>query len=361
MPIRVSVRVSVIGPSRHPVVEPFAGGQEAHTAALVAGLRRRGHRIRLYAAAGTDPGLADELVTHPDLPRLSAVAALDANLPEPDFLTAHHTYTAVVAHIIATGDVDVVHNQSLHHLPLSLSVALPAPLLTTLHTPPFPWMELGAALATPDARFVAVSHALAALWTELDPRPDVILNGVDPGVFRAGPGGPDLVWVGRLTPEKGADLALDAATRAGRSIRLVGPVSDPGWYDEVIRPRLGAAATHIGHLDQAATAGVVGASSVALVTPRWDEPFGLVAAEAAMCGTPVVAVGRGGLVEVVDPSTGVLVRPGPDDEVVDEIAAALAEAAALDRATVRAHAVKHLSVDRMVDAYEERLTALAAS
>ena len=68
------MRIAVVGPSRHPVVEPFAGGQESATAALVTGLRERGHTVRLYAARGTSPGLADEVVEHVQ----DQLAALDA-------------------------------------------------------------------------------------------------------------------------------------------------------------------------------------------------------------------------------------------------------------------------------------------
>ena len=101
-------RVALLGPSRHPVAEPFAGGQESHVATLSRALRRRGHHVVLHAAPGSDPSLADELVTHPRLPELSAVSAVDPNLPEPGFLRDQHAFLAVVGDMMQRRDVDVV-------------------------------------------------------------------------------------------------------------------------------------------------------------------------------------------------------------------------------------------------------------
>lgn len=346
-------RVALLGPSRHPVAEPFAGGQESHVATLARALRRRGHHVVLHAAPGSDPTLADELVTHPRLPELSAVSAVDPNLPEPGFLRDQHAFLGVVGELMRRHDVDVVHNSSLHHLPLVAATAVDRPLVTTLHTPPFPWMEVGAALSDPRAVFVAVSRDLAGRWTSLAVPPTVVPNGVDVDRFAAGPGGPDLAWVGRLVPEKGADLAVAAARRSGRRLRLVGPVSDGAWFDHAVRPFLGADVTYEGHLDQAAASVLVGESAALLVTPRWEEPFGLVAAEGALTGTPVVAIGRGGVAEVVDDRIGVLVAPRTSDpEQVRSLATGVERASTLCRSDVRRRAVSRFSADAMAAAYE---------
>lgn len=346
------MRVAMLATSRHPIVEPYAGGQESHTALLARGLRQLGHHVRLYAPAGSDASLADEVVTYPVLPPLSAVAALDPQLPEPDFLRDHAAFTSAVVDLIGRPDVDVVHNQSLHFLPLAFSPALDAPLVTTLHTPPFPWMELGIALAGPDAAYVCVSRANAADWTTLPRHPRIIHNGVDDDGGGPGDGGDDLVWVGRLTPTKGCDLAIAAARRAGRRLTIVGPVSDREWFDEFIAPELHGCVSHAGHLAHADLAALVRESAALLVTPRWNEPFGLVAAESATWGTPVVALDRGGLAELVSPEIGVLVSAHGDDEtVVERLSDGVDTATSLPRAGVHRAALENLGSERMVQDY----------
>ncbi|MDO5711783.1 MAG: glycosyltransferase, partial [Micrococcales bacterium] len=351
------MRIAVLGPNWNPLAQPYAGGQEALVATLVRLLRARGHDILLYGHADTDPQLATELVPFAQLPRLSTIAALDPQLPEPRFLADQHAYVGAMADLVGRSGIDAVLNHCLHQLPLVLSRLVRVPLVTTLHTPPFPWLELGAALAGPNCRYIAVSEALACQWTTLRPAPTVIRNGIALDRFCLGAGGPDLVWVGRITAEKGTHLAIEAARLAGRRLRIVGPIADPTYFDARVRPMLGSDVEYLGHLDQREVARVVGGSAAALVTPQWDEPFGLVAAEAAACGTPVVALRRGGLGEVIAPGMGVFAADG---DPAASLAAAVPFAMALDRGEVRGVAARWHSAERMVTEYERLLQGLVA-
>ncbi|WIM88885.1 glycosyltransferase [Candidatus Mycobacterium wuenschmannii] len=343
------MRLAVLGPSHHPVGEPFAGGQERFTADLVRGLRRRGHHLELFALPGTDPELADRLHLMPALPDLSEVASADPNMPEPLFLHDQFVYLAAMRDLLQRNDIDAVLNESLHQLPLALASALRMPTVTTLHTPPFPWMEIGAWLAGPSACFVAVSQALQAQWSTLTDS-HVIYNGVDPDRFPIGPGGRELLWVGRLTPDKGADIAISVAQHADRELRLAGPISDPDWFGSVIRPMLGPSVSYVGPVSGRELADLYGSSAATLVTPRWEEPFCLVAVETQMCGTPVVGIRRGGLPEVVTGPGGVLVEPG--QRLISRLAEALPGVSQISRAEVADHARSRWDVSAMIDQYE---------
>jgi glycosyltransferase involved in cell wall biosynthesis len=179
--------------------------------------------------------------------------------------------------------------------------------------------------------------------------PVVVPNGVDTELWPAGEGGEDLVWFGRIVPEKAPHLAVEIAARTGHRLLLAGPISDPGYWQTHLVPRLGDRVRYLGHLRQAELAAVVGSCAVCLVTPMWDEPYGLVGAEALSCGTPVVGFAMGGLPEVVDGSCARLVPAGDVEAAADAVASAVA----LPRSDARRRAVDGCSVTAMVERYVE--------
>ncbi|WP_243060657.1 glycosyltransferase [Nocardioides sp. SR21] len=348
------MRVCLIASSRYPVREPFAGGLEALTHQLARQLVRRGHEVTLFAAPGTDPALP---VSHLESMtfRASAQARTDVNAPSDVWMSEHHAYLSLMMELARTGRdrFDVIHNHSLHHLPVAMAPMVDVPLVTTLHTPPVPWLESAIATAADASTFTAVSRYTAAAWSHVVPSTPV-LNGVDVDAWRYGPGGGSAVWTGRLVAEKAPHEAIDAARAVGMPIVLAGPTPDAAYFEAQVAPRLGADAVYVGHLDHRAVRTLLGRAAVAVVTPQWDEPYGLVAAEAMSCGTPVAAYARGALPELVVDGVGALAVGGD----VDLLADAMVRAARCDRRAVRAHAVEHLSMDRMLSGYEARYAAV---
>ncbi|GAA3486382.1 MULTISPECIES: glycosyltransferase [Streptomyces] len=352
------LRVALIASVRFPVKEPFAGGLEAHTWTLARALRERGHRVDLFAAPGSDPGLGvRELPVH--LPVLSKEARADVSMPDPRWLEEHHAYLRLMLDLAADDGrrYDVIHNNSLHYLPVAMSPAVRGPMFTTLHTPPTPWLESAMQAHGPHrAVYSAVSLHTASSWHPLVADARVIRNGVDTRRWRPGPGGDQLVWFGRIVPEKGPHLAALAARKAGRRLRLVGPVGDRGYFDTNLRPLLDENITYAGHLTGRDLAELVGRSAAALVTPCWDEPYGLVVAEALSCGTPVCAFDRGALGEILTPECGTLAPPGD----VDALADLIGHAVRLDRGSARRRAEDFCSLEAMTDNYTDFYHELAA-
>jgi glycosyltransferase involved in cell wall biosynthesis len=274
-------------------------------------------------------------------------------------MAEHHAYLGVMLRLqAATAEFDVLHNNSVHHLPIAMARAIPVPMVTTLHTPPTPWLESALSLCPPPAAnaFVAVSRHTADAWAHLVPGIRVIPNGIDMDAWTPGAGGPDLVWCGRIVPEKAPHLAIDAARAAGMRLRLAGPVHDPAYWLREVAPRLGPDARWVGHLAGSALRSLVGASAAMLITPAWDEPFGLVALEALACGTPVAAFDRGGLGEIPDADSGVLV-PGGD---VPALARAARAAVRLDRRACRRRARRVGCAGRMAGDYRRVYAEVAA-
>ena len=203
----------------------------------------------------------------------------------------------------------------------------------------------------PLTRFVAVSaHTRDAVGSAGgQPRPSS--TAVDTATWQRGPGGGPAIWFGRIVPEKGTHLAIQAALAAGIPLDLAGPVYDRAYFQSEVQPHLGDGIRYLGHLDHAQLRRAVGNARAALVTPRWDEPYGLVAAEALASGTPVAAFNRGALPEILTEDCGQLAEP--DDAAA--LADALKVACRLDRGAARQRAETFCSHERMVDEYEALL------
>lgn len=352
-----TMRIAIIAHLKYAIREPFAGGLEMHTHMLARALRTRGHAVTMFASTRSDADLGVEPIC--DETSLLETGIAEAN--DVAFFREHHAYLQLMTEL-RSRSFDIIHNNSLHYLPVSMAETITIPMLTTLHTPPFCWLESGIRINRGKMHYVAVSEATAKMWSHVALADDVIPNGIDLGhfPFRAlSAEEPYLVWYGRIVPEKGLDHAIDAARLAGMALRIAGPVSDTVFYNEKILPRLGGNVVHVGHLAHDELASLVGGARAALCTPRWEEPYGLVVAEALACGTPVAAYRRGGVPALLNSECGALAEP--DD--VTALAAAAIAATRLNRVACRAHAELNCDAERMVDQYEkvyEELVSRAA-
>src|SRR5690242_6756638 len=155
---------------------------------------------------------------------------------------------------------------------------------------------------------------------------------------------------GRISPEKGIEDAIAAARSIGLPVRLAGAHYDPSYA-----PNL-AGADILGSLPREELRRVMATSAVTICAVRWDEPFGMVAAEAQMAGCPVAAYHRGAMPEVVeDGVSGMLALPGD----TASLAIAIEECLALDRSAVRASARRRLGLDAAIERYESALELAA--
>jgi glycosyltransferase involved in cell wall biosynthesis len=339
------LRIGVIASSTQTVEQPFAGGMEAHTVALAESLRARGHEVTIHDGSGG--GFAAR--TGYGHLRLSQAAREDVSMPARGFLEEHHAYLSLMTSLDRQG-YDVVHNNCLHYLPVAMAPALRTPMLTTLHSPPTPWLESAIAVAAADragSRWASVSRANAAAWAHAASPCRVIPNGISLETWRYGrPRRGGAVWSGRIVPEKGTHLAIEAARLARIPLTIAGPVHDRDYFERCLAGA-GPDVVYAGHLDSGSLAELVGDAEVALVTPCWEEPFGLVAIEALACGTPVAAFARGALPEILDARTGVLARP---DDAAD-LARRIGRARGLSRAACRRRAERRFSLEAMTDRY----------
>jgi glycosyltransferase involved in cell wall biosynthesis len=192
----------------------------------------------------------------------------------------------------------------------------------------------------------------------------VVHHGLATRLYRPGAGdGGYVAFLGRLSREKGAHIAIDVAADLGLPLRIGGPYW-PGipeqdeYFHEHIRPRLERAGRDLewlGELGHDAKMRLLGGASATLMPIEWEEPFGLVMIESMLAGTPVVAFARGAAPEIVDDGvTGFLVKDAA------EMRARLPEAQRLDRRACRARALERWSAERMTRDYEDVYRGLAS-
>ncbi|MDV7999916.1 glycosyltransferase [Rhodococcus sp. IEGM 1408] len=361
--------IAVIAPSRFPIREPYAGGLEVVVAKEVRALRERGHRVTLFAAEGSDghePRF--EFTT-----MASAAGFGDSFYPPGGYESDAAEFHRLMDHL-AVSQFDVILNHSLSHVPLLRAVDVGAEIITTLHCPQLSAMqEAFDQQGSAAGRVLAVSRSVLKTW-RLPRGAEVIPNGVDTRIWRPQPHlqaaesqsprgaaePPRAVWSGRIVPEKAPHLAVDAALRAGLTLDLAGRIGDNIYMREVLAPRLRRAGNAVrvhGALGCDSLVPLVAGASVALVTPCWEEPFGLTAVEALACGTPVVALARGGIREILSGQPGVvLVEPGRDP--ASGLAAAIPTALTRDRAATARAAAATFSHETRIDRVEARLRGL---
>ena len=225
------------------------------------------------------------------------------------------------------------------------------PVLHTLHLPPLV-PEVTRAVAGVGARRLAtVSESCRASWKTAGVEVGRVLrNGVPDQQVEGAPVDSVALVAGRISPEKGIEHALRAARQAGLLIKVAGAAYDPSYAVDL------TGCEWLGALPRDELRRVMSHSAVTVCAVRWDEPFGLVAAEAQMAGCPVAAYRRGALPEVIEEGvSGFLAEP--DD--VEALATAIRRCLTLDRAAVRSSALRRLGLEDALDRYEAALGVIA--
>ncbi|HUC36715.1 MAG TPA: glycosyltransferase [Acidimicrobiales bacterium] len=357
------MKVAIVAPLVSLIREPHRGGSQAFVSDLAHGLTERGHEVHLYAASGSDVDGVQVIDTGVDHRALAETLYRASSSGGDHGSQAATRAFADVYAAVADGGYDLVHNHAFDAPAISLAGALDAPVVHTLHLPPD--TAIGDALLRAIERssrptVAAVSTSQANAWRAVVPV-DAILPPYVPtrSIPWRSSSGNRAIFGGRLSPEKGAAEAIDIAQAAGIGIDVYGDSYDTQYTRREVDPRRDkpGVIVHPG-VPRTALWEVMAGAAVVLCPTKWEEPFGMVAAEAQACGTPVVGFRRGALPEViVEGVTGFLVAPGNVEAAAD----AVAHTTELSRSRCREHAEDRLDLELSLDAHERLYTHVTRS
>lgn len=326
------MRIAMVAPIAWRTPPRHYGPWELVTSLLTEALVAKGIDVTLFATLDS--------VTSATL--AGVVPAPYSDDPAIDAKVWEHRH---LAHIFERVDeFDIIHNQA--DFPAhAFSGLVATPMVTTIHGfsserilpmyKPYEdrvhFVAISAADRHPDLRYAATIH-----------------HGIVPADFPLDPvGSDDLLFFGRIHPDKGTAEAIEVARRTGRRLHIYGIVQDQAYYEQEVLPHVdGKTVIFHGPVGGEARVAALGRAYALLHIINFDEPFGLSVIEAMACGTPVVAQRRGSMPELIDEGvTGYLV------DSIETAVAAVGKIDAIDRSQVSESVARRFSVGRMADEY----------
>jgi glycosyltransferase involved in cell wall biosynthesis len=332
------LRILIIADSKIPVPPERYGGTERIVASLCAGLSSRGHAVTLMAAPGSRN--YGRLVAYP--------WAGESRKLYRGFCKLN--FTLKLMHELVRGhDVAISHGRVDYLFPILRSSM---PLIYVFHNPIVDWiLEILHNKKTERLRLISVSNKQRAGYP--DRQWTTIYNSIDTSRYLFNERSrrpPYLAFLGRLTENKGVDLAIDVAKRTGLPLCIAGNVSDEAggkeFFESKVRVRLDDTIRWIGDISDDEKSDFLGGACALLAPIRWDDPCPVVCSESLACGTPVIAMRRGAMPELIqDGINGFLVS----SEV--EMAQAVANIDAISRHACRADCEARFGTDLMISRY----------
>jgi len=334
------LRIAQIAPLYERIPPELYGGTERVVSYVTEELVRRGHEVTLFASG--DSQTAATLVPGcPQALRLAGKPELGAFLQLPLLSDVYET---------ASSRFDVIHSH-VDYWSFPFARLINVPTVSTMHGR-LNIDELHPVYARyRSAPLVSISNA------QRQPLPlmnwiTTIYHGLPGDMLHFNPDrGKYLAFLGRISPEKRPDIAIDVARRAGIPFKMAAKVDvvDRDYFEAVIKPRLSPPdVEYIGEISESEKSEFLGNALALLFTIDWPEPFGLTMIEAMACGTPVLARPCGSVPEVLTPGvTGFIA------DSVDEMVAAIGKLDTLSREDCRREFESRFTVEIMVDQYEQ--------
>lgn len=322
------------------------------------GLGAKGHKVTVFAPLGSEVHGQNVSVETMNLrPLVKNQADFTDMLQSVDQL-AHDLYGLWDRYMVTEiykrakkGEFDLIN---FHHPESALSAAVQHPTVTTVYTlndPIYPWYrELFEMFASPNQSYISISDNQRRDAPDL-PYLDTVYNGTDISMFEFSEEHEDyLLFVGRITPEKGVKEAIQVANETKHRLLIIGPTSHmhEDYFEQYIKPELNDKILYLGRMDQDQLPKYYQKAKALLTPVQWEEPFGLTTVEAMACGTPVISLHRGAAPElVVDGKTGYVVNS------IYDMTKAVGKLGRIKRRDCRDHVAHRFAIGHMINNYEQ--------
>jgi glycosyltransferase involved in cell wall biosynthesis len=332
------MRIAIVSPPWFPVPPAAYGGIEWVVALLADGLVDAGHDVTLFASGESRTKARLAYAYGEALPD-----RIGQCLPE-----LHHA----LACFERADDFDVVND---HSGPLAavLGAAVSTPVVHTVHGP---LTGEAGQVYEQVAAFAPGVGLISLSLNQRKPAPQLpwvanCPNALDLSAYPVVPRmGEYLLFLGRMSADKGAHRAIEVAKAAGLPLKIAGKMREPAekeYFEALVRPNLSWGIEYLGEVDHLEKVSLLQGARATLFPIEWEEPFGLVMIESMACGTPVIATRWGAVPEVIDDG-----RSGVIVEDAAEMADAIEEADRLDPLECRRYVEERFSAERMVRDYE---------
>lgn len=361
------MRVALLAPLISALRVPQVGGVATLMCDLTLALLRAGVDVDLFAARGSHIDGLRIVDTGIDPDSLATTLLRPLEGPVPPAVAHQRQDKARAAYrqaydLIAQGGYDVVHSHAFDGPAIEEALALEVPVVHSLHLPPQAAISAALTVAARAPRppvIAAISAPQGRAWSASNRVHVVLPAGVPVATIPwSDRSSQRLLVAGRLSPEKGVLDAIEIARGSGRELLIAGGRYDPDYADAVERAATAAGGvTLTGDIGRTELWDIMADSAALLFSIRWEEPYGLVVAEAQAAGCPVIAFNRGAMSDiVVEGLTGAVVAPGD----IEAARRAVAGLDAYDRTACRRHAEDHLDIGPMIDAHLALYERLAA-
>lgn len=348
------MKIALIAPLNFAITDKFIGGMENFIYKYALNLKSAGHEVTVFAPGGSK------------IPRIKIIECGEKGTYEDDDNSREFGQNAVRMGSVRSfrlmkdlklkiNDYDIFHFHPHNFLLLAMQDDdFAKKSVATIHVPidsniiKFTKEALNNDLEKLNLIMISDYQRQRAEASNI-PVVDRVYNGIDLKDFEFSAQTKGyLGWLGRISPEKGLDVALQMAKEHNWKFKFCGSAFSNEYFKERIEPFIGDSIEYQGEAFGAEKSQFYGGCEVFLVPIQWDEPFGLTIIEAMACGTPVVAFNRGAMSElIIDGVNGYLIKPGD----TKGFAEAVLKAKSLDRQKCREHVEKYFTIERMTQDY----------